>query len=182
MKDTRHKGRESLAYICTIYEGSKEAESYWRLQAQEKNLVGVCQRLQHWITWKKWKILLCCKQSNSLYYSLTQFTLNASWTIFLAKCCFICHFFPVKRNEDCFSLKKKKNWKFCMFEDCFPFASPIYEKMRNTMFTDYSSFPHGNPQSPLLWHIFSLHSYLSRDTESMSWHGKSHLSLHSNTG
>lgn len=64
-------------------------------------------------------------------------------------------FFSVKRNEDCFS-SKKKNWKFCLFEDCFPFASSIYEKMRNTVFTDYKQLPSWKP--PITAPVACLHS------------------------
>lgn len=48
-------------------------------------------------------------------------------------------------NEMKIALAQKKNWKFCLFEDCFPFASSIYEKMRNTVFTDYKQLPSWKP-------------------------------------
>lgn len=51
-------------------------------------------------------------------------------------------------NEMKIALAQKKNWKFCLFEDCFPFASSIYEKMRNTVFTDYKQLPSWKPPIP----------------------------------
>lgn len=63
---------------------------------------------------------------------------------------------------------------------------PVHENAVFKCFQIISSFHYGKPPSSLLWHISPLslrnfHCYSSRDRDSMSWHGKSHLSLNSNT-
>lgn len=60
------------------------------------------------------------------------------------------------------------------------FLFAVYEKMRNAVFTDYKQLPLWKAPTPPPPTAYLLHSYLSQDSESMSWHGKSHLSLKSN--